>query len=186
MQAGVAELAPPRGPADGQGPPSAEWSSGVQRLAGSGGGGYTVVQSKFRGRPREPADNLGWLLNEIDKELDRWTNPKYERARTAERPDYLLVTTNVVLSAAQNGGHDTATRELDARAHQRGLPLKGWKVWHYDQICTLLDTQPEVRTAYGGFITVAMFWAICRSQLRRAKVLHCQPSGRERPSGCSA
>lgn len=116
--------------------------------------GYTIVQAKFRGRPREPADNLEWLLRQIDQEVLRWTDTRYARARTAERPANLLLVTNVVLSATQGGGHDTATRALGSRAAKKGLVLKSSRIWHYDQLCTLLDTQPRVRTTYGGFVTV--------------------------------
>lgn len=72
---------------------------------GTGGGerwdGYTTVQAKFRVRPRAPEDNLAWLLGQIDQEVLRWTDTRYARTRTVERPDNLLLVTNVVLSAAQ-------------------------------------------------------------------------------------
>ncbi|HEV8529121.1 MAG TPA: hypothetical protein VGS60_16480, partial [Actinomycetes bacterium] len=63
-------------------------------------------------------------------------------------PDYLLVTTNVVLSPAPGtGGIDRVQAALWERAHTLGLPLKGVEVWHYDKICRLLDDSREIRHA---------------------------------------
>ncbi|MFL6136697.1 MAG: NACHT domain-containing protein [Frankiaceae bacterium] len=126
-----------------------DWSlaSGGERWEG-----YTVVQAKFRLRPRDPADNLEWLLHQIGIELPRWTDKRYKRAK-GELPDNLLIVTNVTLSAAQGGGHDTAHAELARTAQKRGLRLAQSRIWHYEQLRALLDTQPDVRRAYGGFIT---------------------------------
>lgn len=114
--------------------------------------GYTVVQAKFRRRPGSVASNLQWLLAELRKELSRWTDPRYKR-RTTRRPDNLLIVTNVPLSAATGGGIDTAHQAIIELVNEHSLDLRTWRLWHYDDLCALLDVHRTVRVTYGGFLT---------------------------------
>lgn len=114
--------------------------------------GYTVVQAKFRMRPEDVASNLAWLLSELRKELSRWVDRRYKRSKT-RKPDNLLIVTNVALSAAVGGGIDSVNREIDQLIESQSLQLAKWRLWHYDDLCALLDAHRSVRITYGGFIT---------------------------------
>ncbi|MBB4921464.1 tetratricopeptide repeat protein [Kitasatospora kifunensis] len=110
--------------------------------------GYGVLQAKFRSRPEGPGKDADWLIGHIKAELDAWGNPASHRVRKGRLPDYLLITTNVVLSAvAGNGGIDRVHEAVRERVRQLNLPLKAWEVWHYDKICRLLDNNEDVRHA---------------------------------------
>lgn len=110
--------------------------------------GYTVVQVKHRQRPRDVADNLTWLSNEIRKELKLWTRKQRPRE---PKPDNFVVITNVALSAAQSGGVDQIDSVFDDA--QASLPLRNQGVWHFDHVCRLLDDAEDIRRAYRALVT---------------------------------
>ncbi|WP_461033492.1 tetratricopeptide repeat protein [Streptomyces mayteni] len=110
--------------------------------------GYGVLQAKFRKRPEEPANNARWLIRHITAELGAWADPDSNRVRKGRVPDYLLITSNVVLSSAPgSGGIDRVKAELQEHARALHLPLKGLEIWHFDKICRLLDDSKDVRHA---------------------------------------
>ncbi|MFJ5531253.1 NACHT domain-containing protein [Streptomyces sp. NPDC093261] len=116
--------------------------------------GYGVLQAKFRARPLGTQLDTAWFLAQAKAELTTWANPKSKRARAREIPRYVLFATNVVLSpVAEVGGIDTVKREIDALIAKLKLPIRGWRVWHYDQLNTLLDNYPAVRQPYEALIT---------------------------------
>ncbi|MBT8421381.1 MAG: hypothetical protein KJO08_11065, partial [Gammaproteobacteria bacterium] len=108
--------------------------------------GYLVVQAKFRQRPG--GDDGNWALDALRGDLEKFADPK----RKLRRPEYYLFATNVVLTpVADTGGKDKATQLLNEYIPKLGL--KSFHIWDYDQICTLLDTHSDVRTAYSAWIT---------------------------------
>ncbi|MET9099414.1 NACHT domain-containing protein [Streptomyces antibioticus] len=116
--------------------------------------GYGVLQAKFRTRPLGTELDTAWFLAQAKAELTTWANPKSERAKAREIPQYLLFATNVVLSpVAEVGGIDTVKREIDGLISKLKLRIKAWRVWHYDQLNTLLDNNPAVRQPYEALIT---------------------------------
>jgi ATPase family associated with various cellular activities (AAA) len=114
--------------------------------------GYTVIQAKFRSRPLGIAQDTAWFLNTIRQELQKWANSKPEPSKQRRFPEYLLLATNVTLSGvATSGGID----RIDAlmRTFAKPLGVKKWKVWHFDQLCRLLDGEEDIRKAFSGLIT---------------------------------
>lgn len=110
--------------------------------------GYGVLQAKFRKRPEGTGKDADWLIDQINSELKAWANPHSNRVRKGRLPDYLLITSNVVLSSVPgSGGIDRVRKVLQERAQELNLPLKGWEIWHYDKICRLLDNNEDVRHA---------------------------------------
>ncbi|WP_433180653.1 hypothetical protein [Actinoallomurus sp. CA-150999] len=128
--------------------------------------GYVVLQAKFRVRPLGVAQNAAWFLSEVRKELSAWGESRSSRVRSERLPEYLIIATNVVLSpVADSGGIDRANAAIENAKNEFGLPLKGWAIWHYDQICTFLDIYPEIRQTYGAMVTPGDVLAQMRSTL---------------------
>ena len=73
-------------------------------------------------------------------------------ARISVSPDYFVFATNAVLTPANGrGSKDRAMALLDE--FKANTSLRGYAIWDYDQICTFLDADGDVRTAYEPFIT---------------------------------
>lgn len=133
--------------------------------------GYGVLQAKFRMRPLGTAQDTAWFLTEIRKELARWGDPKSARARNGKLPDYLILATNVTLSSVANsGGIDRVQRHIETLVKEFDLPLKGWRIWHFDQICTFLDLHPEIKQSYGAMVTAGDVLAEMRATLKRLSI----------------
>jgi hypothetical protein len=113
--------------------------------------GYVVIQAKFRSRPLGTTDDTEWFLRNIESELKDWTSPDRRALKRGRRPEYLLLVTNVVLSGVPGrGGIDRVEALIKSFARQ--LSLNGWKVWHYDHLCRLIDNNDSVRKAFAGLI----------------------------------
>jgi hypothetical protein len=114
--------------------------------------GYGVVQAKFKRRLVGGSQDTDAFLRAVRAELDAWADPESKRVKQGKVPQYLLLTTNVVLSAASGtGGIDSANALIKGYADRLGL--KGWQVWHHNQICRLLDLHADIRRTYAAFIT---------------------------------
>jgi hypothetical protein len=114
--------------------------------------GYAVVQAKFRARPLGTAQDTAWFIAQLRVELDHWLDPRSNRRKQGELPEYLLVVTNVVLSPGPGGGVDEVDGLLAEYSERLGL--KGAKKWHFDKICRLLDDAADIRSRYSGLIAV--------------------------------
>ncbi|MFE0276738.1 NACHT domain-containing protein [Streptomyces sp. NPDC058992] len=113
--------------------------------------GYGVVQAKFKQRSTSLSSGTEWLERQIDAEIKAWLDPASKRGRL---PEYLLFTTNVSLSAVPDtGGIARVERLISSYAANPKLSLKGWAVWHNEEICRYLDIHEGVRRAYAHFIT---------------------------------
>lgn len=51
------------------------------------------------------------------------------------------------------GGIDQFSRETEDLITKLNLPIKGVKVWHFDEICRYLDLYPNIRATYGALTT---------------------------------
>ncbi len=123
--------------------------------------GHTVLQSKFRQKPAaRPLDNAIWLQGQIKKEIEGWATAAADKTRK-RLPDYLIFVTNLDLSpVAVTGGIDSVESYVNnllspgSDAVKAGLRIQGFKIWHADQIRTMLDAHQDVRWAFDGLITV--------------------------------
>nr|WP_168723203.1 AAA family ATPase [Streptomyces sp. SAT1] len=87
----------------------------------------------------------------IESEFRDWVNPQSKRGRI---PEYLVFTTNVPLSPVpETGGIARVNRLISTYAENPKISLKGWAVWHGDEICRFLDIHEGVRRAFAHFIT---------------------------------
>ncbi len=113
--------------------------------------GYGVVQAKFKQRLAGGGADAAWLRRQLRAELETWANPKSNRVRHGRVPQYVVFTTNVVLSpVAGSGGADRVDALIAGYAKKLGL--RGWRVWHHDQLCRLLDGHRDVRLTYAALI----------------------------------
>lgn len=114
--------------------------------------GYVVLQAKFKTKVGDPASGATWLRDQLKTELDAWSNPAAGRVRRGRLPEYLIIATNVSLSAVPGvGGKDRIDDLLRTYADRVGL--KGWRVWDEAQIITFLSAYPEVRKGFSTLTT---------------------------------
>ncbi len=114
--------------------------------------GYVLLQSKFRARPLGTSADQDWLIGTVERELKEWESQTSARRQENDIPDYLVIASNVVLTAAAGGGGiDRLEAHLTART--KALKMKGWMVWHHDKICRMLDNSRDIRAAYGSLLT---------------------------------
>ncbi|MEU4172958.1 hypothetical protein AB0F46_39575 [Streptomyces sp. NPDC026665] len=114
--------------------------------------GYGVVQAKFRQRSKMAIKpDVEWMEGAVRTELSAWVRPESKRG---ELPQYLLFTTNVVLSPVPStGGIDRVKALIRDEAARLEIPLKGFDVWHFDEICRYLDMYDGIRRTYASFTT---------------------------------
>lgn len=115
--------------------------------SGSTWDGYGIIQAKFKQGPRAVNDG-SWALKQLRDELLILRR----RSRSRRNLDYYVFCTNVILTPAErSGSKDRATELLEQFAKAHGL--KGFAIWDYDKIRTLLDNNAEVRRTYAAWIT---------------------------------
>lgn len=123
--------------------------------------GYVVIQAKQREHVESPHSNAVWLRKQIDAEFDSWTS---EESRRGRFPQYIAFVTNVRLSSAPgSGGIDSLNEIIRKRVvgdgtgrpqdTLRARGLRGWKIWHRDQINALLSVEDGIRNAFPAMLT---------------------------------
>jgi len=137
---------------------------GVVNMDGKGKwDGYGVIQAKYKEKLTTTTADQSWFFQEVTAELDAWINPN--KKRYLNKPDYLIVVTNVPLtSVAQTGGLDRLDRLFahyrdlterldDGTVRKVGIPdFKDYHVWHADYLDRLLDNSGEIRRAYADLV----------------------------------
>lgn len=120
--------------------------------------GYGVIQAKFKEKPEGTKLDQAWAYNQLVTELKAWQN---STARV-RKPDYFVYCTNVQLSSTANGGRARLEKTLED--HASLLSLKGFAVWDGNQLCSLIDTAPEIRQRFSCLFTSGdLLHAICQS-----------------------
>jgi hypothetical protein len=110
--------------------------------------GYLVIQAKFRQRPAgDPHKDDAWLLTQLERELDKFVDPK----RKLPRPEYYLLVTNVALTPVQDSGSKDRALALLAQ-RQTEICYRAYALWDYDHLRSLLDGQEAIRNRYLPFI----------------------------------
>ncbi|MDI5965029.1 NACHT domain-containing protein [Streptantibioticus silvisoli] len=116
--------------------------------------GHGILQAKFLQRPRGTTQDTSWFFTQVRSELRQWADPESKRARVGALPNYLLFSTNVVLSAdPETGGIDSFQRITRELVDELKLPIRDIRVWHFDQMCRYLDNYPNIRQSYSALTT---------------------------------
>jgi len=113
--------------------------------------GYGVIQAKHHSFPPEQHSNADVLISEIRGELRKFQPDDAGLAKRTPLPEYFLIATNMRLSPGAGGGLDQVEREL--AVWERTLGLKGTFVWHYANICRMLEDHESIRRTFAGFVT---------------------------------
>jgi hypothetical protein len=108
--------------------------------------GYLVLQAKFRQRSQGTRADGEWLIGQLRRELDAYT-PSHA-AQTRTRPDYLILASNVTLTAVQDAGTKDQLFELVGDSF-----LRGFDVWDYDKLRAYLDRFAGIRRAFAAFVS---------------------------------
>ncbi|RAX43718.1 hypothetical protein DQ354_19305 [Arthrobacter sp. AQ5-06] len=127
--------------------------------------GYLVIQAKFREEPRDVKDNARWLRNAIQREINEWKDEQKRRRTNGRLPEYLLFTTNVLLSSVPGVGGIDEVNVLLAR-ELPSLGVRGWALWHGDKIYSLLDNNQGIRNRYNAFLMAGDLLSQIQSQLQ--------------------
>ncbi|MFC8797585.1 NACHT domain-containing protein [Promicromonospora sp. NPDC057138] len=120
------------------------------QAAGALWDGYGVLQAKARRDIKSVSDNLKWFKSEMEKELSLWKKPDGNRHRV---PEFYLLATNVRLSAHPDAGIDEANRLVEGMIRESELGIKGFRIWHYDDIRVSLDRNQDIRRSFAAFTT---------------------------------
>jgi len=130
----------------------AVWDGEIEPLSGSEKWiGYGVMQAKMKGDETSvPAANLVWLKSELESELRKWAAPDSKRARL---PEYFLAVTNVKLSPGNGGGKEAIANALDTLVSELGLPIRASRVWDYDDLRSMIETDSSIRRTYAAWTT---------------------------------
>jgi len=138
--------------------------SGEVNMDGKGmWSGYGVIQAKYKERLTTTAADQAWFFEQVTAELDAWVNPR--KRRYLNQPEYLVIATNVPLTAvAENGGLDRLRRlieryrdlteeDKDGNVRKIGIPdFKDYVVWHAEYLDRLLENNSEVRRGYADLV----------------------------------
>lgn len=126
----------------------ATWERRTIEGADSFADGFGVLQAKMRQFPEDPADNLRWLVKELESELSKWASPSSNRVR---QPEKLLLATNVRLSPGTGGGKESILRSARDIAQRHGINVTV-RVWDYADLCTRIDANDSVRKTFLAWI----------------------------------
>ncbi len=111
--------------------------------------GYGVVQAKYKTRLNGTTLDQRWLFSQLTEELRRWID---RRSKRVAKPEYLLIVTNVPLTAvAANGGLDRLVNVM-ADFKKKCPSLKDYEVWHADKLDRLLEVHDGVRRSYADLL----------------------------------
>jgi len=115
--------------------------------------GYGVVQAKHHTFPSDDLQkNADSAIKQIQTELSDFLPNAAGVAKRSRTPEYYLFATNVRLSPKEEkGGLDRVEAELEI--WRKKLGMKGVFVWHYANICRMLEGRDGIRRSFAGFIT---------------------------------
>lgn len=116
--------------------------------------GYTIMQAKFLQVPGSPHEDADWLVAQLRAELSKFTKLDSK----LRKPDYYILVSNARLSPMpENDRAKGGIAKIDeVFAEFRGeLQLKDYRVWHLDQLCTMLMNADSLRRSYAAWLSTS-------------------------------
>ena len=95
--------------------------------------GHGVLQAKFKQRLLGTGGDTTWLRKQLKAELAAWADSGSRRVRDGQRPEYLIMATNIPLSAVPHTGGKDRINSLIAE-FAPAIGLKDWRIWDAVQI----------------------------------------------------
>ena len=126
--------------------------------------GHGVLQAKFKQRLLGTGGDTTWLRKQLKAELAAWADSGSGRVRDGQRPQYLIVATDIPLSAVPRTGGKDRINSLIAQ-FAPAIGLKDWRIWDAVQIGAFLDAHPDVRRSFAALITPSEVLAALRDKL---------------------
>jgi hypothetical protein len=126
--------------------------------------GYGVIQAKYNTRPHGDARDGIWLGNELSKDLTKYV----QRTRNLKCPDYFILCSNVILTPVDTVGTKDKITAIFSR-FQKQLPIRDYRIWDYDQLCSFLRANEDVRRGYLAWISSGDVLAEAMNLLRTRK-----------------
>lgn len=114
--------------------------------------GYTVMQAKFLQVPGSPREDADWLVGQLRTELNKFIAPDSE----LKKPDYYILVSNARLSpmpAGERGKGGIAKIDEVFTEYKSKLGLKDYRVWHLDQLSTILMNADQLRRSYAAWLS---------------------------------
>jgi len=125
--------------------------------------GYGVIQAKYKERLTTTAADQTWFFETITTELKAWIDPRKKRHKN--QPDYLVIVTNVPLTAVEHKGGLDRLEQLFTRYRDIGGNLsegttaktgmsnfRDYAIWHAEYLDRLLENNREVRRSYADLV----------------------------------
>lgn len=114
--------------------------------------GYTIMQAKFLQVPKTPAEDANWLAKQLDIELAKFCHPSSK----LRKPSFYILVSNAKLSpqlstAKSKGGIDKVNAVFNK--YKKRIGLQGYRIWHLDQIATLLAGADSLRRSYAAWLS---------------------------------
>ncbi|MDY1045516.1 hypothetical protein SOM55_01700 [Pseudomonas coleopterorum] len=116
--------------------------------------GYTVMQAKFLQVPGSPYEDADWLVTQLRAELKKFTKDDSK----LRKPDYYILVSNAKLSPVpenERGKGGIAKIDEVFAEYKNALSLKGYRVWHLDQLCTMLMNADAIRRSYAAWLSTS-------------------------------
>lgn len=114
--------------------------------------GYTVMQAKFlqvSGTPQEDAD---WLVAQLNAEFEKYVSSRSD----LRKPDFYILVSNARLSpfpASKRGKGGIAKIDEVFAKYKKKIGFKDYRVWHLDQLATMLMDANELRRSYAAWLS---------------------------------
>ncbi|MDG6398433.1 hypothetical protein QCD79_00355 [Pseudomonas quasicaspiana] len=116
--------------------------------------GYTIMQAKFLQVPGSPYEDADWLVGQLRTELNKFVKPDSK----LRKPDYYILVSNARLSPmpeGERGKGGIAKIDEVFSEYKESLGLKDFRVWHLDQLCTMLMGAEGIRRSYAAWLSTS-------------------------------
>lgn len=116
--------------------------------------GYTVMQAKFLQVPGEPQDDADWLVAQLTAEFNKFI----VHDSALRKPDFYILISNARLSpmpSGKRGKGGIAKVDEVFKKYKKKLGLKDYRIWHLDQLSTMLMNATEIRRSYAAWLSTS-------------------------------